>query len=108
MTDPAPLHILILAAGEGKRMQSALPKVLLPLAGRPLLAHVIASARELDPARIHIVYGHGGDAVRAAFAAQPDLGWVHQPEQRGTGHAVQLALAQVRRRACWCCMATYR
>ncbi|HST27768.1 MAG TPA: bifunctional UDP-N-acetylglucosamine diphosphorylase/glucosamine-1-phosphate N-acetyltransferase GlmU [Rudaea sp.] len=90
-----PLHVVILAAGEGKRMHSALPKVLLPLAGRPMLAHVVATARELKPARIHIVFGHRGDAVRAAFAEQSDLGWVHQAEQRGTGHAMQLALAQV-------------
>jgi bifunctional UDP-N-acetylglucosamine pyrophosphorylase/glucosamine-1-phosphate N-acetyltransferase len=90
-----PLHIVILAAGEGKRMHSALPKVLLPLAGKSMLAHVIATARELSPARIHVVFGHRGDAVRAAFADQSDLGWVHQAEQRGTGHAMQLALAQV-------------
>jgi bifunctional UDP-N-acetylglucosamine pyrophosphorylase/glucosamine-1-phosphate N-acetyltransferase len=69
--------------------------VLLPLAGRPLLAHVIATARELGPAKIHIVYGHRGDQVRATFADQADLDWVLQSEQRGTGHAVQLALAQV-------------
>jgi bifunctional UDP-N-acetylglucosamine pyrophosphorylase/glucosamine-1-phosphate N-acetyltransferase len=90
-----PLHVVILAAGEGKRMHSALPKVLLPLAGKPMLAHVVASARALNPAQIHIVYGHRGEAVRAAFADQSDLGWVHQAEQRGTGHAMQLALAQV-------------
>ncbi|HTI96102.1 MAG TPA: bifunctional UDP-N-acetylglucosamine diphosphorylase/glucosamine-1-phosphate N-acetyltransferase GlmU [Rudaea sp.] len=90
-----PLHIVILAAGEGKRMHSALPKVLAPLAGKPMLAHVIATARELSPARIHVVFGHRGDAVRAAFADQSDLDWVHQAEQRGTGHAMQLALAQV-------------
>ena len=90
-----PLHVVVLAAGEGKRMHSALPKVLLPLAGKPMLAHVITTARELNPARIHIVYGHRGDAVRAAFADQSDLDWVHQPEQRGTGQAVQLALAHV-------------
>jgi bifunctional UDP-N-acetylglucosamine pyrophosphorylase/glucosamine-1-phosphate N-acetyltransferase len=93
--NPTPLHILILAAGEGKRMHSALPKVLLPLAGRPMLAHVIATARELNPEKIHIVYGHRGGAVRAAFADQTDLGWVLQSEQRGTGHAVKLALTQV-------------
>ncbi|MGH8042663.1 MAG: bifunctional UDP-N-acetylglucosamine diphosphorylase/glucosamine-1-phosphate N-acetyltransferase GlmU [Rudaea sp.] len=91
----SPLHILILAAGEGKRMHSALPKVLLPLAGRPMLEHVIATARELAPALIHVVYGHRGDQVRAAFAEQADLEWVHQAQQHGTGHAVQLALAQV-------------
>jgi len=95
MTPNSPLHVIILAAGEGKRMQSALPKVLLPLAGRPMLAHVIATARELMPAKIHVVYGHRGNQVQAAFAAEADLGWVHQAQQNGTGHAVQLALAHV-------------
>jgi len=95
MTTQAPLHVIILAAGEGKRMLSALPKVLLPLAGRPMLAHVIATARELQPAKIHVVYGHRGDQVKAAFADQTDLGWVHQAQQNGTGHAMQLALAHV-------------
>jgi bifunctional UDP-N-acetylglucosamine pyrophosphorylase/glucosamine-1-phosphate N-acetyltransferase len=95
MTASLPLHIVILAAGEGKRMRSALPKVLLPLAGRPMLAHVVATARELNPVRIHIVYGHRGDQVRAAFADQPDLDWVLQAEQRGTGHAMLLALVQI-------------
>jgi bifunctional UDP-N-acetylglucosamine pyrophosphorylase/glucosamine-1-phosphate N-acetyltransferase len=90
-----PLHVVILAAGEGRRMHSALPKVLLPLAGKSMLAHVVATARELNPSQIHIVFGHRGDAVRAAFADQSDLDWVHQSEQRGTGHAVQLALANV-------------
>jgi bifunctional UDP-N-acetylglucosamine pyrophosphorylase / glucosamine-1-phosphate N-acetyltransferase len=89
------LHVIILAAGEGKRMRSGLPKVLLPIAGKPMLAHVIAAARQLDAATIHIVFGHRGDQVRQAFAHQTDLQWVHQPEQRGTGHAVQLALAKV-------------
>ena len=65
-----PVTVVVLAAGQGKRMHSALPKVLQPLAGRPLLEHVIAAARKLDPAAIHIVYGHGGDAVKAAFADQ--------------------------------------
>ena len=90
-----PLHVVILAAGEGKRMQSALPKVLLPLAGKPMLAHVIATARQLSPARIHVVFGHRGDQVKIAFAQQSDLQWVHQAEQRGTGHAVQMALANI-------------
>lgn len=75
-------------------MNSDLPKVLQPLAGRPLIAHVVAAARELDPATIHIVYGHRGELVRAALAAA-DLRWVHQAEQRGTGHAVQLALPAI-------------
>jgi bifunctional UDP-N-acetylglucosamine pyrophosphorylase/glucosamine-1-phosphate N-acetyltransferase len=60
----APLHVVILAAGEGKRMKSALPKVLQTIAGRPMLAHVIDTARALHPAGIHIVHGHGGDQVR--------------------------------------------
>jgi bifunctional UDP-N-acetylglucosamine pyrophosphorylase / glucosamine-1-phosphate N-acetyltransferase len=90
-----PLHVIILAAGAGKRMKSARPKVLLPLAGRPMLAHVLASARALQPAVIHIVFGHQGDQLRAAFADQSDLIWVHQAEQRGTGHAVQCAMATI-------------
>jgi len=61
------LSIVILAAGQGKRMNSALPKVLQPLAGRPLLGHVLAAARALQPAAVHVVYGHGGEQVRAAL-----------------------------------------
>ena len=92
---PAPLHVIILAAGEGKRMKSNLPKVLQRIAGRPMLAHVIESARALQPAGIHVVYGHGGEAVRAAFNDQPDLMWAEQAQQRGTGHAVQQAMPNV-------------
>ncbi len=90
-----PLHIVILAAGEGKRMKSARAKVLLPLAGRSLLAHVLATARALHPEKIHVVFGHCGEQLRAAFADQGDLGWVHQAEQRGTGHAMQLAIPAI-------------
>jgi UDP-N-acetylglucosamine diphosphorylase/glucosamine-1-phosphate N-acetyltransferase len=90
-----PLHVVILAAGEGKRMKSAVPKVLQRIAGRPMLAHVIATARELGPERIHVVYGHGGDQVRAAFAGEADLNWVEQARQLGTGHAVQQAMPDV-------------
>lgn len=91
------MNIVILAAGQGKRMRSSLPKVLQPLAGRPLLAHVIAAARATahacgHSARIIVVIGHGGDAVRAAFAADPELQFVVQHPQRGTGHAVMQAL----------------
>jgi len=89
------LHVIILAAGAGKRMKSDLPKVLQPIAGRPMLAHVIDTARQLQPQAIHVVYGHGGEAVRAAFADQPDLQWAEQREQLGTGHAVQQAMPQV-------------
>ncbi|HET8899334.1 MAG TPA: bifunctional UDP-N-acetylglucosamine diphosphorylase/glucosamine-1-phosphate N-acetyltransferase GlmU [Rhodanobacteraceae bacterium] len=87
-----PLHVIILAAGEGKRMKSARPKVLLPLAGKPMLAHVIEAARALKPAAIHVVYGHRGAAVQAAFDDATDLRWSHQTEQLGTGHAVRVAL----------------
>ena len=92
---PQPLHVVILAAGEGKRMKSPLPKVLQPVGGRPMLAHVVDTARALGPAGIHVVYGHGGDAVRAAFAGQDDLQWAEQARQLGTGHAVQQAMPQV-------------
>ncbi len=90
-----PLHVVILAAGEGKRMHSALPKVLAPLAGKPMLAHVLESARALDPAALHVVHGHGGDAVRAAFADADDIQWPLQREQHGTGHAVQQAMPAI-------------
>jgi len=85
------MNVVILAAGLGKRMHSDLPKVLHPLAGRPLLAHVIATARRLKPGRICIVYGHGGERVREMIA-QPDLVWARQEPQLGTGHALMQAL----------------
>jgi bifunctional UDP-N-acetylglucosamine pyrophosphorylase/glucosamine-1-phosphate N-acetyltransferase len=90
-----PVSVVVLAAGQGKRMYSALPKVLQPLAGRPLLEHVLATARQVAPAGIHVVYGHGGDQVRAAFAAATDLKWAHQAEQLGTGHAVMQAMPAI-------------
>jgi bifunctional UDP-N-acetylglucosamine pyrophosphorylase/glucosamine-1-phosphate N-acetyltransferase len=90
-----PLHVIVLAAGEGKRMKSKKAKVLMPLAGRPLLAHVLATARALQPAAIHVVYGYHGDQVLAAFDGQPDLHWTLQAEQLGTGHAVGQALRDV-------------
>ncbi|HEX5304911.1 MAG TPA: NTP transferase domain-containing protein, partial [Dyella sp.] len=74
----AALHVIVLAAGEGKRMKSRRAKVLMPLAARPLLGHVLAAARTLEPAVIHVVYGHCGEQVQAAFADQPDLDWVLQ------------------------------
>ena len=89
---PAPLHVVILAAGEGKRMKSTLPKVLQPIAQKPMLGHVIDTARELGAARIHVVHGHGGEAVREAFKADDDLAWVEQAQRLGTGHAVQQAV----------------
>jgi len=87
-----PLHVIILAAGEGKRMRSRLPKVLQPIAGRPMLAHVLAAARALTPDAIHVVIGHGGDQVRAAFADETDVHWAQQAQRLGTGHAVQQAM----------------
>jgi len=89
-----PLSIVILAAGQGKRMLSDLPKVLQPLAGVPLLAHVLELAAALEPASIHVVYGHGGERVRAAFAKQK-LQWSLQDKQLGTGHAVQQAIPDI-------------
>ncbi len=85
------MNIVILAAGQGKRMHSNLPKVLHPLAGKPLVRHVIDTARTLSPSRLCIVYGHGGDAVRSALDA-PDLAWALQEPQLGTGHAVLQAV----------------
>jgi bifunctional UDP-N-acetylglucosamine pyrophosphorylase / glucosamine-1-phosphate N-acetyltransferase len=85
------MNIVILAAGTGKRMRSALPKVLHPVAGRPLLSRVIDTARTLKPTRLVVVVGHGGEAVRAAVAA-PDVLFAVQEQQLGTGHAVQQAL----------------
>lgn len=88
------MNIVILAAGMGKRMRSGLPKVLHTLAGKPLLGHVIDTARALSPCGIHVVYGHGGEAVRAAFR-DPDLDFVCQEPQLGTGHAVMQALPRL-------------
>jgi bifunctional UDP-N-acetylglucosamine pyrophosphorylase/glucosamine-1-phosphate N-acetyltransferase len=88
------LAVVILAAGQGKRMKSDLPKVLQPLAGVPLLAHVVSRARALQPSSMHVVYGHGGDAVRAAVR-DSDLRWSLQAEQLGTGHAVMQAMPNV-------------
>jgi bifunctional UDP-N-acetylglucosamine pyrophosphorylase / glucosamine-1-phosphate N-acetyltransferase len=88
------LEILVLAAGVGKRMRSSLPKVLQPLAGRPLLAHVLATARELSPRKVIVVHGHGAEAVRQAFNGE-NVEWVLQDEQLGTAHAVMQAMPRV-------------
>lgn len=89
------LNVIVLAAGQGKRMHSDTPKVLHRLAGRPLLARVIDTARALGAARIIIVYGHGGEQVRDAFADDAGLVWAEQKEQLGTGHAVMQGLPHV-------------
>ena len=85
------MNVVILAAGQGKRMHSDLPKVLHPLAGKPLLGHVLDTAREIGATKVCVVYGHGGEQVRAALDA-PDLTWALQEPQLGTGHAVLQAL----------------
>ena len=91
---PSPLAIIVLAAGQGSRMRSARPKVLHELSGRPLLAHVLQTARALKPSRLVVVYGHGAEAVRTAFP-DADLIWAHQERQLGTAHAVAQALPQI-------------
>jgi bifunctional UDP-N-acetylglucosamine pyrophosphorylase / glucosamine-1-phosphate N-acetyltransferase len=88
------LHVVILAAGQGTRMKSERPKVLQPLAGRPLLAHVLERAAGLGAHASHVVYGYGGDAVPAAFPGA-DVHWVLQAERLGTGHAVAQAMPGV-------------
>lgn len=88
------LQVVILAAGKGTRMKSALPKVLHPIAGRALLGHVIAAAQALNPTRIVVVYGHGGEAVPRAFAGSA-VDFVIQEPQLGTGHAVQQAMPKL-------------
>ena len=92
----SPLHVVILAAGQGTRMRSRLPKVLHPVAGRPMLDHVLDAARALSAKACHVVHGHGAEQVRQWFdAAHPGSSFVHwvlQSEQKGTAHAVQQAL----------------
>jgi len=88
------VSVVILAAGQGKRMKSDLPKVLQPLAGRPLLAHVIDTAVALNASDIQVVYGHGGDLVKEALREAP-VRWILQAEQLGTGHAAMQALPAI-------------
>ncbi len=88
------LSIVILAAGQGTRMRSDLPKVLHPLAGKSLLEHVVNTAQQLDAQDIHVVYGHGGEGVRTALS-HLQVKWVLQAEQLGTGHAVAQAVPAI-------------
>src|SRR6056297_1574952 len=90
----APLHVIILAAGQGSRMQSSLPKVLHKVAGKSMLHHVMDTARTLEADGIHGVIGHGADQVRAVTPAD-DVAWAMQEQQLGTGHAVAQALPAV-------------
>jgi bifunctional UDP-N-acetylglucosamine pyrophosphorylase/glucosamine-1-phosphate N-acetyltransferase len=88
------LHVIVLAAGQGTRMKSRLPKVLQPLGGRTLLAHVLDTAQSLSPAGIHVVHGHGAEEVRSRLASF-DVRWVLQAEQLGTAHAVRQAIGGI-------------
>ncbi len=89
-----PLHIVILAAGEGTRMKSNLPKVLHKLGGRPLLSHLLDTAAALQPAALHVVVGNGADQVRAV-CGERDVNWVVQSPRRGTGHAVMQVMPAI-------------
>ena len=88
------LHVVILAAGKGTRMKSNLPKVLHPVAGKPMLQHVIDAAKTLNPSKVHVVIGHGAESVIDTIS-DSDISWVEQTEQLGTGHAVDQALPAI-------------
>ncbi len=90
------LHVVVLAAGEGKRMRSSLPKVIQKLGGLPLLEHVLRTIVGLNPTKIHVVYGFSGEKLKAEFPDAP-VNWVHQAEQNGTGHAVLQCLDEIPR-----------
>lgn len=96
-SQPAPLHVVVLAAGQGKRMHSRLPKVLQPVGGQAMLQHVLALAEQLHPKAIHVVYGHQGETVQQAFKDWPGtpLVWALQEQQQGTGDAVNSAMPKV-------------
>ena len=95
MTNSSRINIVILAAGQGTRMKSSLPKVLHPLAGVPLLQHVINTSKELKPKHINVVFGHGGEQVQNKIN-EPNINWVLQEEQLGTGHAVDQVSDQLK------------
>jgi bifunctional UDP-N-acetylglucosamine pyrophosphorylase/glucosamine-1-phosphate N-acetyltransferase len=89
-----PLHIIILAAGEGTRMKSSLPKMLQPVGGKAMLAHLLDTATALAPEQVHVVVGSGAEQVRHACSGYP-VNWVHQAERLGTGHAVMQAMPDI-------------
>ena len=86
-----PLDICILAAGKGSRMRSSTPKVLQPLAGKPLLGHLLDTADALQPRQIHVVVGPDDTKLQAAYATRDNINWVVQTDRLGTGHAVMQA-----------------
>lgn len=88
------LHVVILAAGKGTRMRSSLPKVLHPVAGKPMVSHVIDTSKQLGAEKIHLVYGHGGEMMQQRITDET-VGWVLQAEQLGTGHAVAQAMPDI-------------
>ena len=95
MTQNNHLNVVILAAGQGTRMKSILPKVLHPLAGLPLVQHVINTSKKLNPESMNVVYGHGGEQVKQQIN-DPTINWVVQEEQLGTGHAVDQTTDQIK------------
>ncbi|VAW96221.1 N-acetylglucosamine-1-phosphate uridyltransferase / Glucosamine-1-phosphate N-acetyltransferase [hydrothermal vent metagenome] len=94
MTEQAQVSVIILAAGQGTRMKSKMPKVLHPIGGKPLLAHVINTAKDLHAQQTVVVYGHGGELVKDTLSDEP-VTWVEQKEQLGTGHAVDQATPKI-------------
>ena len=88
------LNIVILAAGQGKRMNSKLPKVLQPISNKPMLHHVIETAKKLNPNKLIVVYGHGGEQVQSYVEEYfpNQITWAFQDKQLGTGHALKCAL----------------
>ena len=89
------LEVIVLAAGQGTRMRSKRPKVLHEIGGRPMLSHVLETARALAPTRLHVVVGAGAEEIRACYGDTPDISWVNQEEQLGSGHAVLQAMPRV-------------
>lgn len=89
------LSVVILAAGKGTRMKSALPKPLHEIGGQPMLSHVLATARELDPAQLIVIYGHEGEKLKAAYTAETDITWVEQKTFLGTGDAMKYAMPEI-------------
>ena len=85
------IHVVILAAGQGTRMKSRLPKVLHPIAGRPMVEHVLRTAESVSPATITLIVGHRADMVRERLAGRPPLQFALQEPQLGTAHALQQA-----------------